>query len=128
MSFTDPFAVQRGHALISPELARDLPPLGTHDETELDEIRQMTPEITLYSITTGWRWHILEYDPHTGDATGLVEGNFTEWGPFEFSKLCGRTTDRPPVADIRRDRSRGTRTFGQILDEGERKLKECLSS
>lgn len=38
--------------------------------------------VKFFCVLNDWRWYVLEYDPETGRAFGLVQGHDTELGYF----------------------------------------------
>jgi len=40
-----------------------------------------------FSCFTNWDWYMTEYDPETGEAFGLVKGDFTELGYFSIKEF-----------------------------------------
>ena len=70
--------------LLTQELERKLPSLGTESETAF---------VKWFSPDSNWTWYVAEYDPETGDCFGLVDGLEKELGYFnlkEIQKVKGR--------------------------------------
>ena len=76
---------KRRHKLITKELAKKIPPLGSTSEMSTDEI---VAPVKLFSPYTGWRYYITEWDSDTGECFGLVEGYVTELGPFDLTEIA----------------------------------------
>ncbi|MCY4655171.1 MAG: hypothetical protein OXC95_18660 [Dehalococcoidia bacterium] len=114
--WTDPYARERGHPLMTSEIAEKIPPCGAHDDTDVEQLNDMIPYVSFFSTTSDWKWHILEWNPDTGMCNGLVEGTYTEWGPFELTELAGRTARHigETLPEIRRYRHKKPITFGKI--------------
>lgn len=68
--------------LMTEELASVLPAMyATEDE------RDPVARVHYFSSTGGWDWYLVEYDPATGEAFGLVCGFETEWGCFSIREM-----------------------------------------
>jgi hypothetical protein len=77
----------RGHKFYPPKAQLSkFPPVGTNDETPLEEI-----EIHGHYFTRGGaaNWYVAEYDPATGHAWGYADitGSTGEWGSFDMVEL-----------------------------------------
>ena len=87
-SWKDPQEKERGHSLVTQEAIKDVHPIrATADFTE----RQMDREdvhFKLFSPYSNWTWYIIEYDPETGDAFGIAEGQENELGYFNVHHLA----------------------------------------
>ena len=64
--------------LITQELERKLPSLGTESETAF--VKWFTPD-------SNWTWYVAEYDPETGECFGLVDGLEKELGYFNLKEI-----------------------------------------
>ena len=101
--------------LLTEEIKRALPPLGTHDETITDNI----PVICTFFTPTGaqWHWYVTEGEQQEdGDwlLFGFVHGMEKEWGYFSLSELqsvaCGFGLG------IERDLYTSPKTIGAIYE------------
>ena len=101
--------------LLTEEIKRALPPLGTHDETITDDI----PVICTFFTPTGaqWHWYVTEGEQQEdGDwlLFGFVHGMEKEWGYFSLSELqsvaCGFGLG------IERDLYTSPKTIGAIYE------------
>ena len=70
--------------LITKELEERLPRLYATEEEEAP-----MAVAHLYAVWTDWDWYVVEYDPETRAAFGLVRGFETEWGYFSVAELEG---------------------------------------
>ena len=107
--WTDPDADERGHSLLTPEMAETTPSMDEINEIGLDEVRKRIPAATYHSASIGWKWHMAGLDPKTGACFGLVEGAAAEWGYFDLDEL---TIGGPSY--VRRVDPPTEKTFGQI--------------
>lgn len=112
--WTDPDADERGHSLLTPEIAEATPSIDEINEIGLDEVRKRIPAATYHSASIGWKWHMAGLDPKTGACFGLVEGAVAEWGYFELDEL---TIGGPNY--VRRIEPPADRTFGQIEENAQ---------
>lgn len=60
---------------------KKVPPLLAQDGKGDDAVAY----VKIFSILSGWRWYITEYDPETGEAFGLVQGHEVELGTFALN-------------------------------------------
>ncbi len=86
MAWKDKYSGIRGHALMTKELGEKVPPLGTN--AELPDGNEAVAVVKLFSVYTGWRHYITEWDAETGLCYGLVDGNFAEVGYFDLTELA----------------------------------------
>ena len=112
--WTDPDADERGHSLLTPEIAEATPSMDEINEIGLDEVRRRIPAATYHSASIGWKWHMAGLDPRTGACFGLVEGAVAEWGYFELDEL---TIGGPNY--VRRIEPPTEKTFGQIEEDAQ---------
>ena len=75
--FTSP-----AYTLIPASVAARLPRIGeTSDQADpIVQVKWFTPD-------GGWTWFVVEYDPDSRIAYGLVEGLETEWGTFALDEI-----------------------------------------
>lgn len=69
--------MQAAHKLWTKTAFQNVPPLYGQDTKGDDAIVYVK-----IFCTNGWRWYVTEYDPDTGRAFGLVQGDETELGYF----------------------------------------------
>ena len=93
--------------LMTKALAKALPPLRSQDGKGDEAIVYAS----YFSIFSQWRWGVLEYDPATGEAFGLVIGQETELGYFSVPELQDVTQRGCPA--IERDRYFDPCTLGE---------------
>ncbi len=77
--------------------------------------------VKFFSLTSGWRWYITEYDPETGTAFGLVQGHEIELGHISVTELQELNDNFrkhgfrfPP---IERDLHYSAKTLGEIRQQ-----------
>lgn len=107
--WTDPDADERGHSLLTPEMAESAPSIEEIDELSLDEVRGRTPSATYHSENSRWTWYMAALNPATGICFGLVDGAFVEWGYFKLDELVSHGPQ-----EVRRVHPPTKKTFGQI--------------
>lgn len=66
--------------LLTKEIERHLPPLGTNDPKPVALVKFFTPD-------SFWTWYGIEYDPKERVFFGLVHGVETEYGTFSLDEL-----------------------------------------
>jgi hypothetical protein len=72
---------RRGHRFRPPVAdLRRVPALGATEGTP-------DPVVRLHYFTGSWDWYVLELDPETGQAFGLVDGFERELGYFDLNEL-----------------------------------------
>lgn len=59
---------------------------------------------------SNWTWYLTEYDEETGDAFGLVAGDFPEWGYFNLRELERLGAERLILCDF-------PQTFNELYDD-----------
>lgn len=59
-----------------------IPPLYSQEK-----VKDPVVVLKLFAPWTSWTWYITEYNPATGDAFGLVQGDFIELGNFSIHEL-----------------------------------------
>ena len=92
--------------LMTKEIAKKLPPLGT--ESDIAVVKYFSP-------VSSWTWFASEYDPKSGDMFGLVFGHYKEFGYFNLHELEQVTL--PFGMKIERDLSWEPTTFKEIYPE-----------
>jgi hypothetical protein len=70
--------------LITKEVEKQLPPLGTLGNKSIDEI---TCTVKFFTPDSSWTWFILEYDPEERIAFAFVVGMECEFGLVSISEL-----------------------------------------
>jgi hypothetical protein len=85
-----PRIVLRGQELNSPAYrwvreTDKIPALGTGSG---DLVVDPIVKVKLFNPSGSWTWFITEYDPETGDAFGLVDGQEEELGYFNLIELA----------------------------------------
>jgi Protein of unknown function (DUF2958) len=84
--YVERWIATRGHALLPPEIAANLPPLY---ETENDPDARAI--VKFFSPYSGWTWWAFEFDPDAQKFFGFVRGAESEWGYFGLEELdCDR--------------------------------------
>ena len=68
------------------ELGAKIPMIGANED--VDDFDDVLAPAKLFSLHTGWRWFITEWNPLTGLCFGLVEG-FVRWTP-KFGQVAKR--------------------------------------
>lgn len=75
--------------LMTGEIAKGLPRLYEQDGAEDPMVY-----VHYFSCVSGWDWWLIEYDPATGEAFGLVRGFAAEWGYFSVAEMEGLNRSR----------------------------------
>ena len=70
--------------LITSTLAKKLPALYATSELSSKDV---TVHVKLFDSRGKYTWFITEYDPETGQAFGLVKGDFVELGYISINEL-----------------------------------------
>lgn len=70
--------------LLTKEIEKKLPPIGTTSELSADE---MVAVVKFFTPDSNWTWYGIEYDPENRIMFGLVEGFATEFGDFSLAEL-----------------------------------------
>jgi|SRR5699024_2144028 len=78
--------------LLTKSIERKLPKLY---ETEDVPTEEKVAQVKFFSITNGWTWYGVEYDPNEKLFFGLVEGWETEWGYFSLEELEAVNASKP---------------------------------
>ena len=83
----------------------DLTPTGAPALYSADK-NDPTVHAVYYQAEMGWSWFLLEYDPQTDTAYGLVDGFFEELGYWTLADLksvgCERVECEPgPLSSVR---------------------------
>jgi len=81
---TKPYGVEtmaKCNTLVTKTAFAKVPPIRAQDGLGDEAIAY----VKVFSPLNGWRWYITEYDPETGEAFGLVQGNEIELGSFALS-------------------------------------------
>ncbi|MDX2697471.1 DUF2958 domain-containing protein [Streptomyces ipomoeae] len=68
--------------LLTKDIERRLPPLGTNDENPNPVAR-----VKFFTPDSHWTWYGIEYDPEQRIFFGLVHGVETEYGTFSLNEL-----------------------------------------
>jgi hypothetical protein len=99
--------------LLTQELRRKLPPLGSQD----GKGGKAVVWATFFSPDAGWRWHVIEGQEEGNDFLffGLVEGQEKELGYFRLSEL--QSARGPMGLPIERDLHWTPRTLEEIAPE-----------
>lgn len=100
----------RKHKLITRELERKIPPLGSSDKVA--DIDEMPVHVKLFCPYSEWTWYIAELDPETGTCFGLVDGPESEVGYFDLADLAKATLGYLPA--VERDLYWMPKTIGRI--------------
>lgn len=95
--------------LLTKEIAKKLPKLGTTDKQGWDAVAQ----VKFFSNASNWRWFATEFD---GDDTffGFVQGFDNELGYFSLSELQSVKHPLFPIPAIERDINWKPKTLGEI--------------
>ena len=96
----DPHAYRRGHELVLPKVAMNIPEPGSHDN--VGNYDDVIAHVKLFSPHSDWAWYITEMNPQSGDCFGLVKGWETELGSFDLDDLASATINGGPCA-VERD-------------------------
>ena len=110
-TWQDKHSRYRGHKLMTKELGGKIPLIGANEH--VDDFDHVLARAKLFSLYTGWRWYITEWDPETGTCFGLVEGFESEVGYFSLTELA-ETTVLSRVPAVERDLYWEAKTVGEI--------------
>ena len=110
-TWQDNYSGYRRHKLMTKELGDQIPTIGANDN--VDDHDDVLAQAKLFSLHTGWRWYITEWDPETGTCFGLVEGFETELGYFHLSELA-ESTVLGCIPAVERDLYWEPKTIGEI--------------
>lgn len=80
--------------LMTKELERKLPELGTTEKMDIKDVRIYAH---YFSIKNNWDWYACEYDSKTGEFYGLVDGFEKElggWTMADFESVSKGTIER----------------------------------
>jgi hypothetical protein len=69
--------------LLTKEIRKRLPPLGSNEETPLEEV---IAQVKFFTPDSGWTWYGVEFDG-TDVFWGWVQGIEEEFGTFSLSEL-----------------------------------------
>jgi hypothetical protein len=78
--FTNP----HGMHLITKAQAAKIPRLRAQDGKGAEAVAH----VRLFHPLSRWTWYVLELDPTTGEAFGIVEGDDTEYGYFDMNEMA----------------------------------------
>ena len=101
----------RRHKLMTKELGAKIPMIGANED--VDDFDDVLAPAKLFSLHTGWRWFITEWNPLTGLCFGLVEGFEVELDYFDLTELA-ETTVLGKVPAVERDLYWEPKTIGEI--------------
>ena len=110
-TWQDKHSRYRRHKLMTKELGAKIPTIGANED--VDDYDDVLAPAKLFSLHTGWRWFITEWDPETGTCFGLVEGFEVELGFFYLTELA-ESTVLGSVRAVERDLDWEPKTIGDI--------------
>ncbi len=110
-TWQDKHSRYRRHKLMTKELGAKIPMIGANED--VDDYDDVLAPAKLFSLHTGWRWFITEWNPLTGLCFGLVEGFEVELGYFDLTELAESTVLRN-VPAVERDLYWEPKTIGEI--------------
>jgi len=70
--------------IITKEIEKKTPPIGTNAESSLEDLRFI---FKLFTPWSDWTWYVAEANFETGEMFGLVEGFEKEVGYFNLNEL-----------------------------------------
>jgi len=85
--------------LIPSEIAESLPAIYAQEDAGNEAI----VHVKLFAICSDWTWYITEYDPLTGQAFGLTDGDCRELGYISVPELDEIRHPVIPIHAIERD-------------------------
>lgn len=95
--------------LLTKEILKKLPPLGSQDGKGLDA----TIHVKFFTPDSNWTWYATEYDPGTGEFFGLVDGFEKELGYFFLRDL--QSVRGGLGLPVERDRWFGPKTLREVM-------------
>ena len=85
--------------LMTKEIEKKLPELGTHDSAGTEDIRVVAKYFTPDS---SWTWYVTEGNKEGDDWRffGWVDGHYPEFGYFRVQHVCGCITRLYPIVSV----------------------------